>query len=63
MSKLLAPGGALIMLEGTAPLRFLDLTFGLTEGWWKFSVEPTAIVSTFPLSRGRQFSSTADSRR
>ena len=34
---LLAPGGALIMLEGTAPLRFLDLTFGLTEGWWKFS--------------------------
>lgn len=35
--SLLAPGGALILLEGTAPIRWLDLTFGLTEGWWKFN--------------------------
>jgi len=34
--KLLAPGGMLMVLEGTAPERWIDLTFGLTEGWWKF---------------------------
>ncbi len=33
---LLAPGGLLILLEGTAPQRFGDLTVGLTEGWWSF---------------------------
>ena len=30
-------GGLLVLLEGTAPLRFIDLIFGLTEGWWRFS--------------------------
>ncbi|MCB0165298.1 MAG: amino acid adenylation domain-containing protein [Anaerolineae bacterium] len=35
--QLLAPGGWLIMLEGTTPRRKLDLTFGLTEGWWRFT--------------------------
>jgi microcystin synthetase protein McyG len=35
--QLLAPGGLLILLEGTAPTRFTDLTFGLTEGWWRFT--------------------------
>lgn len=35
--SLLAPGGALVLLEATAPLAFLDLIFGLTEGWWKFA--------------------------
>ncbi len=35
--KLLAPGGALVLLEGTRTERWVDLTFGLTEGWWKFS--------------------------
>ncbi|MEM6717257.1 MAG: methyltransferase, partial [Cyanobacteria bacterium P01_C01_bin.147] len=35
--ELLAPGGELILLEGTQPLLWLDLIFGLTEGWWKFS--------------------------
>jgi malonyl CoA-acyl carrier protein transacylase len=38
--RLLAPGGLLVLLEGTAPLRFLDLTFGLTEGWWRFAEDP-----------------------
>ncbi|MFA6239911.1 MAG: SDR family NAD(P)-dependent oxidoreductase [Candidatus Hydrogenedentales bacterium] len=38
--KLLAPGGLMLLLEGTAPIRWLDLTFGLTEGWWKFSDTP-----------------------
>ncbi|WP_254173683.1 non-ribosomal peptide synthetase/type I polyketide synthase [Planktothrix pseudagardhii] len=35
--QLLAPGGMLILMEDTAPQRWMDLTFGLTEGWWKFS--------------------------
>lgn len=35
--QLLAPGGLLVLLEGTQPQRSLDLVFGLTEGWWKFT--------------------------
>jgi acyl transferase domain-containing protein len=35
--SLLGPGGLLLLLEGTAPRLFADLTFGLTEGWWRFS--------------------------
>jgi acyl transferase domain-containing protein/SAM-dependent methyltransferase len=34
--QLLAPGGLLVLMEGTVPQRWLDLIFGLTEGWWKF---------------------------
>lgn len=33
---LLAPNGLLLMLEGVQPERWVDLTFGLTEGWWRF---------------------------
>ncbi len=36
VAQLLAPGGLLLMLEGTTRQRWVDLTFGLTEGWWKF---------------------------
>jgi acyl transferase domain-containing protein len=32
----LAPGGILLLLEGTGPEPWLDLTFGLTAGWWRF---------------------------
>ena len=35
--RLAAPGALLLALEGTAPLGWVDLTFGLTEGWWRFS--------------------------
>lgn len=34
---LLAPGGLALMLEGVAPERWVDLTFGLTDGWWRFT--------------------------
>ncbi|MDZ8033646.1 type I polyketide synthase [Nostoc sp. DedSLP04] len=34
--QLLATGGLLLLLEGTERQRWLDLTFGLLEGWWKF---------------------------
>jgi acyl transferase domain-containing protein/acyl-CoA synthetase (AMP-forming)/AMP-acid ligase II/acyl carrier protein/SAM-dependent methyltransferase len=33
---LLKPGGWLVLWEGTVRRRWLDLIFGLTEGWWKF---------------------------
>ncbi|MES2221688.1 MAG: type I polyketide synthase [Acidobacteriota bacterium] len=33
--KLLAPGGILVLVEGVRPDRWLDLTFGLTDGWWR----------------------------
>jgi SAM-dependent methyltransferase/NADP-dependent 3-hydroxy acid dehydrogenase YdfG/acyl carrier protein len=33
---LMAPGGVLLLLEGMAPERWVDLTFGLTDGWWRF---------------------------
>jgi acyl transferase domain-containing protein/NADPH:quinone reductase-like Zn-dependent oxidoreductase/predicted O-methyltransferase YrrM/acyl carrier protein len=35
--RLLAPGGTLALAECTAPPRWGDLTFGLTEGWWRFT--------------------------
>ena len=34
---LLAPGGLLVLLEMTKPQRFIDISFGLTPGWWKFT--------------------------
>jgi acyl transferase domain-containing protein/NADP-dependent 3-hydroxy acid dehydrogenase YdfG/acyl carrier protein len=45
--RLLAPGGLLFLLEGTAPERWVDLTFGLTEGWWRFT--DTALRPAYPL--------------
>ena len=33
----LAPGGVLLMLEVAGRERWIDLTFGLTDGWWRFS--------------------------
>ncbi len=39
VQRLLRPEGLLILLENTKPLRFLDLIFGLTEGWWRFQDE------------------------
>ncbi|WAN70236.1 type I polyketide synthase [Moorena producens JHB] len=34
--KLLLAGGMLVLLEGTTPQKWVDLIFGLLEGWWKF---------------------------
>lgn len=47
LRRLLAPGGTLLLVEGTAPERWVDLTFGLTEGWWKFTDTDTR--PTYPL--------------
>jgi acyl transferase domain-containing protein/SAM-dependent methyltransferase/acyl carrier protein len=35
LRQLLAPGGMLVLLEVTRPSAWLDLTFGLTDGWSK----------------------------
>lgn len=37
LRQLLLPQGTLICLEGVAKVRFIDLIFGLTEGWWRFT--------------------------
>jgi acyl transferase domain-containing protein/acyl carrier protein len=34
--QLLRPGGMLFLLEVTQPAPWLDVSFGLSEGWWKF---------------------------
>ena len=36
VSTLLAPGGMLFIAEAVKPAPWIDLTFGLTEGWWRF---------------------------
>ncbi|MCB0209451.1 MAG: SDR family NAD(P)-dependent oxidoreductase [Anaerolineae bacterium] len=50
--KLLAPGGLLVLLEGTSRSRWVDLTFGLTEGWWRFEDEER---EDHPLLTGQQW--------
>ncbi len=35
--RLLVPGGWLVLVEGTEPQSWLDLTFGLLPGWWRFA--------------------------
>ncbi len=35
--QLLAPGGVLLLIEGVWPDRWLDLTLGLTDGWFRFA--------------------------
>jgi len=47
VTQLLKPGGLFILLEMTRPERWVDLTFGLTEGWWKFT--DTALRFDSPL--------------
>lgn len=47
VQRLLAPDGLLALIEGTSPQRWLDLIFGLTEGWWKFA--DTDLRPNYPL--------------
>ncbi len=37
VGQLLEAHGLVMLLEGTARQRWVDLTFGLTEGWWRFT--------------------------
>ncbi|MDZ8033650.1 SDR family NAD(P)-dependent oxidoreductase [Nostoc sp. DedSLP04] len=51
--QLLAPGGQLILLEGTHRQRWVDLIFGLLEGWWKF--QDFDIRPDYPLISAQQW--------
>ncbi len=37
IQRLTAAGGLFLLLEGTQRRRWLDLIFGLTDGWWRFN--------------------------
>ncbi|QSJ15496.1 SDR family NAD(P)-dependent oxidoreductase [Nostoc sp. UHCC 0702] len=37
VQQLLAPSGIVLLWEATGAQRWMDLIFGLTEGWWRFS--------------------------
>ena len=56
ISQLLRPGGALVLLEGTEQQAWLDLTFGLTEGWWHFT--DLDLRPDYPLLSGEQWQQT-----
>ncbi|RJS23212.1 polyketide synthase [Corallococcus sp. H22C18031201] len=45
--RLLAPTGMLVLVEATRTRRWVDLTFGLTSGWWRFS--DTDVRPSHPL--------------
>jgi myxalamid-type polyketide synthase MxaB len=47
--QLLASDGILILLELARPQRWLDLTFGLTDGWWRFATSDHDPRETYPL--------------
>ncbi len=50
---LLAPGGMLVMLEGTRPSLSVDLIFGWTDGWWRF--EDSGLRDAHPLISPKQW--------
>jgi 1-acyl-sn-glycerol-3-phosphate acyltransferase len=45
--QLLAPGGLLVLLELSRKTGWLDLIFGITEGWWRFA--DTDVRPAYPL--------------
>ena len=45
--ELLAEGGVLLLVESTEQRRWVDIVFGLTEGWWRFA--DTALRPDHPL--------------
>lgn len=53
MQSLLKPRGTLILLEDARRRRWIDLTFGLTEGWWRFADH--ALRADHPLLYGEQW--------
>ena len=53
LATLLAPGGAILLLEITRHPYWLDIVFGLTETWWSFS--DRELRPTHPLMTGQQW--------
>jgi malonyl CoA-acyl carrier protein transacylase/NAD(P)-dependent dehydrogenase (short-subunit alcohol dehydrogenase family)/acyl carrier protein len=50
---LMASSASLFLLEGVAPERWVDLTFGLTDGWWRFT--DVGLRSQYPLLARQQW--------
>ena len=55
VKQLLAPGGLLVLLEGTRRQRWIDLIFGLLDGWWRFA--DLELRSEHPLLKVEQWRS------
>ena len=53
--QLLADRGLFLLVEGTQPLYWVDLIFGLTEGWWRFKDDEWR--ESHPLVSARQWES------
>ena len=51
--SLLAPDGVFVLLEVVSPRLWADLTFGLTEGWWRFT--DTDLRPDYPLLDERRW--------
>ncbi|WP_167768707.1 type I polyketide synthase [Nocardia sp. CS682] len=49
VQRLLTSQGLLLVVEATVPPHWVDLTFGMTEGWWKFSDHD--VRPDYPLMR------------
>ncbi|CAK0748675.1 hypothetical protein CCP3SC5AM1_1540002 [Gammaproteobacteria bacterium] len=53
VQTLLKPTGMLLLLETTQPCAWVDLTFGLTDGWWRF--QDLALRPNHPLLTAEQW--------
>ncbi|MGH7030390.1 MAG: beta-ketoacyl synthase N-terminal-like domain-containing protein, partial [Stellaceae bacterium] len=53
IGELLAPDGVLLLVESTERRRWVDIVFGLTDGWWRFA--DTARRPDHPLISARQW--------
>ncbi|MBI3243488.1 MAG: SDR family NAD(P)-dependent oxidoreductase [Chloroflexi bacterium] len=51
--QLLAPDGLLMMSEITAKQRWVDVSFGLTDGWWRFV--DADLRPSYPLLQRREW--------
>ena len=47
VESLVAPGGALVLMEVTRHPHWIDLIFGLTDGWWRF--EDDGLRASHPI--------------
>lgn len=56
--SLASPGALLLLLEGTAPIRSLDLVFGLTDGWWRCTGDGAR--SGYPLISAQRWRAVLD---
>ena len=47
VKELMKPNGHLMLVEGTKPENWVDITFGLTDGWWRFT--DAQLRTNYPL--------------